>query len=154
MTNFMPERAIEVAVGSQFFRLIFSDGGGERAVRRFEDVWLAHDVCAQKDRSTVTSRQVSFVRQNRRSVAAARLPKIGNHIVYADRNIFAHALVMIVRQRIFQSLQPFHRLPQRRRLLLPRQQQTEREESLHAVKLIVVSLVRSDLCIEILEVTS
>ena len=56
MTNFMPECAIEVAVGSQFFRLLFPDRGGECPIRRFEDVRLAHDVRAQQDGAAITSR--------------------------------------------------------------------------------------------------
>ena len=80
--------------------------------------WFAHDVRAQKNCAAVATRQVSLVRQNRRRVPAAGLAKISDHVINADRNVFANFLVTVVRQRVFERLQAFHRLPQRRRFLL------------------------------------
>ncbi len=60
---------------------------------------------------------------------------------------------MFVRKRVLQGLQAAHRLAQRRSLLCPRGQHIESKESLYAVELVVVSFIRTNLRVEILEVT-
>ena len=110
VTDFVPERAIEISVRGQLLRLIFANRGRESARRAFKDVRFAHDVRAQKDRAAIAAREIAFVGQNRRGIAAARLAKVGNHIIDAHGNVFADPLVMIVRQRVFETLQALHRL--------------------------------------------
>jgi len=48
---------------------------------------------------------------------------------------------MIVRQRIFQGLQTFHRLAESSRFLLPGGQETESEEGLNAEEFVVIVFV-------------
>src|SRR5262249_16202607 len=98
VADFVPQRAIKIAVGSQFFRLFFSDRGREGAIGALKNARLAHDVGAQEDRAAIPARQIGFIRQNRGGVAAAGLAKVGNHVVDADGNVFAHPFVMVVRQ--------------------------------------------------------
>ena len=50
-------------------------------------------------------------------VAAARLTKVGDHVVEADRNVLDHAVVAIGRERVFESLDALECLSQRRAFL-------------------------------------
>src|SRR5262245_42472052 len=105
MAHLMPQSAIEVTVGRQLLRLLFADGGRKGSRSTFEDVWLAHDVRSQQDRTTVTSGQETFVRENRCGIAATCLTKVGNHVVDTHRNIFANPLVILIRKRVLECLQ-------------------------------------------------
>ena len=77
------------------------------------------------------------------------MAEIGDDVVNADRNVRAHFAVALIGQCIFNSLN----VGQRRLQLIAARaithQKREREERLHAEERVVISLVRTDLCIEI-----
>ncbi len=131
VADFMPQRAIEVTIGREIFGLLLADRRCKRARASFENSGVAHDVCPQQYRAAISARQVTLVRQNRRRVSTTRLPEIRHDVINTYRNVFAHLLVILIGQRIFERLQPLHRLAQGHRFLLPGLQQAEREERLH-----------------------
>ncbi len=151
VADFVPERAVEAAVDRQ---VVAKRGGYDRiesllAVLEYRGV-RQYVVSNQHD-AAVLACVIRIVRQDRGRVGAARLPEIGDHVVDADGNVRAHALLVLVGQGILDRLQFGHRGGKRPALRLVACQQAGAVERLDAEQGIVVGLVTSDLQVQITE---
>ena len=87
VADLVPDRAIEVASLSQIVGMLGDDGGTKTRLAPRDDCGVPKDVLANQNRPTVASRDVRFVRQDRRGVAAARLAEVRVNAVDADGHL-------------------------------------------------------------------